>query len=232
MMDLAAGDRSHPEPSGSKPLNKKARNQLIKSTPSSGGVAGAVPNGDTTILVKGTAPVLPTKNKRKSYIDAVKSSDYGAPQGLSRNQRAAHFIVWCGLNYPTEMLEWRWIYTAINGYVKAPTRESRDVQLLQQGSSAISKMTLEKYEVPTHNVPGFIRAAHNDGDAADTALRKKVQRYESAQIALAKVARIIDPSKIRDKGLAAWTAKVRGLLASVETTTKKLLPPPPKKDDL
>jgi hypothetical protein len=87
---------------------------------------------------------------------------------------------------------------------------------------------LEKYTVPTHNIPGFIRAAHNDEDAADTALRKKVRSYESAQRAMVKVATIIDPSKIKDKTLAVWTSKVRSLLNSVETTIEKLLPPPKK----
>ena len=231
MMDLETGDRtSHPAPSEIKSPKAIRRNPLARSAPSSGGVASSVPNANS-ILAKGTAPVLQAKNQRKSPIDAVKSGDYTAPTGLSRNQRAAHFIVWCGINYPDEMLEWRWIYAAINGYVKAPTRESRDVQLLQQGSSAISKITLEKYQVPTHNVPGFIRAAYNDGDAADTALRRKVQRYESAQKSMESVAKVIDPSKIKDKALATWAAKVRGLLSSVEATTKKLLPPAPKKDE-
>lgn len=202
--------------------------QLVKSIGSLG-IASGVPDEDAQDVGRGMAPVPTASIKRKSYVEAIKNRDYVPPEDLKNCPRSAHFIVWCVVNYPKEVLEWRWVYAAITHCTKAQPSESREVRLLQGRANDIGKVMLKKYRVTIHtDLGGYVRGAYDDGDAADTALRKKQQRYESAQRSMIEVAQVIDPAKIKNKALAAWVVKVRSSIRSLESTVQKLLPPPKK----
>jgi hypothetical protein len=188
---------------------------------------------DTSHNIDWDIPNVPTVSKKRENIRAAIKHDYTCPQELSRPYRARHFLAWAAKNYEGVFVMWSVVYMAINGYQKAPTSNSREVQSLRNSAGSIRKALKRWKMFLVSGADGSVRVTYDDTDAARTELARRAKNYRRSGQYLKEAFEIIDLSKIDDSKLRAWAmTSVRSIVKAIPGIEKKLLPPaPPVKSD-
>jgi hypothetical protein len=158
---------------------------------------------------------------------------YEVDQGLSKVQRAAHFLNWSALHHPGTYVPFNELLRSIQGYERKPQLKSEEVEHLRKNGSAIKKALWENYKREVISLPGVgIRASTDDADVLTNVVPKRASRLQSAKNNFVKSVTNIDPTKIPNtpalKPHKDWLQKeIKDLVKQIGSAEfeRKLLPP-------
>lgn len=122
---------------------------------------------------------------------------YVIDQGMSRVQRAAHYLDWFAHGHPGEWVAWNELCRAIQGYQRKLLLKSDEVEHLRKNSSSIKKVLFEKYAREVISLPGVgVRASIDDSDVLKHVVPKRASRLTSARNSFVTTVEALDPRNI------------------------------------
>lgn len=144
-------------------------------------------------------------------------------------RRIAEFLVWVDGEQPMGFVTYAMVARAVYALGSKGKVGDDIVEGIRRRIPSVNKLLHREYGRGIITDPRVgVRASHDDEDAANIVLRRRMSRLTSAKRAVVDTMHIIDPKKIQNKALRAYVERDARAVMNVLTSPdfeKRLLPP-------